>query len=67
MVILFFYLKKKLNLFLLFRAAPTAYGSSQVRGRIRAAAAVLHRSHSNAGSESVTYTTAHNNVRSLTH
>ena len=34
-----------------FGAAPTAYESSQVRGRIRAAAAGLHHSHSNTGSE----------------
>ena len=38
-------------LFLLFRAAPVAYGSSQARGRIGATAAGLHHSHSNAGSE----------------
>ena len=35
----------------LFRATSVAYGSSQARGRIRAAAAGLHHSHSNAGSE----------------
>ena len=35
----------------LFRAAPTAYGGSQARGLIRATAASLHNSHSNAGSE----------------
>ena len=35
----------------LFRAAPVAYGSSQVRGRIRATAAGLYHSHSNARSE----------------
>ena len=34
--------------FLLFRAAPAAYGSSQARGWIRAAAASLHHSHSDA-------------------
>ena len=34
----------------LFRAAPAAYGGSQVRGRTGAAAAGLHHSHSNAGS-----------------
>ena len=34
--------------FLLFRAAPAAYVSSQVRGRIAAAAAGLRQSHSNA-------------------
>ena len=38
-------------LFLLFRAAPTAYGSSQARGPIGATAAGLRHSHSNAGSE----------------
>ena len=36
-------------LFLLFRATPTAYGSSQARGLIGAAG--LHHSHSNARSE----------------
>ena len=34
-----------------FRATPVAYGSSQAMGGIRAAAAGLHHSHSNAGSE----------------
>ena len=38
-------------LFLLFRAKPTAYGSSQARGQIGAVAAGLHHSHSDAGSE----------------
>ena len=38
-------------LFLLFRATPTAYGSSQARGKIGAAAANLCHSHSNARSE----------------
>ena len=38
-------------LFLLFRATPEAYGSSQARGRIGAVAASLHQGHSNAGSE----------------
>ena len=37
--------------FCLFRAVPEAYGSSQARGRIRAVAAGLHHSHSNARSE----------------
>ena len=36
---------------LLLRAAPAAYGGSQARGRIGAAAAGLHHSHSNAASE----------------
>ena len=35
----------------IFRAAPAAYGSSQVRGQIRAAAASLPHSHSHARSE----------------
>ena len=34
-----------------FRAAPTAYGSSQARGPIRATAAGLRQGHSNTGSE----------------
>ena len=37
--------------FLLFRAAPLAYGGSQTRGLIRATAAGLRHSHSNAASE----------------
>ena len=37
--------------YLLFRAAPAAYGGSQARGQIRAIAAGLHHSHSNARSE----------------
>ena len=37
--------------FLLFRAAPMAHGSSQAMGGVTAAASVLHRSHSNLGSE----------------
>ena len=37
--------------FCIFRAAPTAYGGSQARGLIGAAAAGLGHSHSNAGSE----------------
>ena len=38
-------------LFVFFRAAPMAYGGSQPRGLIRAVAAGLHHSHSNARSE----------------
>ena len=34
-----------------FRAAPMAYGGPQARGQIGAAAASLHHSHSNEGSE----------------
>ena len=41
----------KHNTFLFFRAAPTPYGGSQARGRIRATAAGLYYSHSNAGSK----------------
>ena len=37
--------------FFIFRAAPTAYGGSQARNRIRAAAAGWHHSHINARSE----------------
>ena len=54
-----------LFIYCLFRAAPTAYGGSQVRGQIRAVATCLHHSHSNA--RSATYTTAHGNAGSLTH
>ena len=34
-----------------FRATPAAYGGSQARGLLRATAARLHQSHSNARSE----------------
>ena len=37
--------------FCLFRATLVAYGSSQARGQIRAAAVGLHHSHSSSGSE----------------
>ena len=40
------------GLFLLFRAGFAISGSPQARGQIRAAAAVLHYSHSNMGSDS---------------
>ena len=40
-----------LFIFCFFRATPEAYGGSQVRGRIGAAAAGLRQSHSNLGSE----------------
>ena len=56
--------------FVLFvRATPTAYRGSQARGRIGAAAASLHHSHSNARSElkSVTYTSTCSKARSLNH
>ena len=41
----------KVILFFLFTAAPAAYGGSQARGWIGAAAAGLHHSHHNTGSE----------------
>ena len=58
-----------------FRAATMAYGDSQARDLIRAVAAALHHSHSNAKfkphlqptTASMTYTTAHGNARSLIH
>ena len=34
-------------LYFFLRATPVAYGSSQARGRIEAAAAILHHSHGN--------------------
>ena len=37
--------------FLLFRAAPMAYGGSQAKGQIRAVAAGLHHRHSSSGSK----------------
>ena len=37
--------------FFLFRATPAAYGSSQARAQIRAAAASLHHSQSNTRSK----------------
>ena len=43
--------KNFIYLFLLFRAAPAAYGGSQARGRIRVIAIVLCLSRSNTGSE----------------
>ena len=53
-------------LFLTLRAVPTAHRGSRARGRIRAIAVGLRHSHSNQiRAESVTYTTAHSNARSL--
>ena len=52
-------------LFLAFRAAAMAYGGSQTRGPIRATAAGLHQC--KIWVSSATYTTAHGNIRSLTH
>ena len=45
----FFFLPSFLSFFLHFRAAPTAYGSSQDRGQIGAVAIGLRHSHSNTG------------------
>ena len=78
--------KKKKNLFItfgnrlifflcLFRAMPVAYGVSQARGPIGAAAAGLHYSSQpqpqpqprRIRDTSATYTTAHGNAKSLTH
>ena len=56
-------------LFLFFRAAPTAYGSSQTRGQIRAVVASLHTpkpQQRRIWATSVTHTTARSNARSLT-
>ena len=39
------------QIFFFFKATLAAYGSSQARGQIRAAASGLHHSHSNARSE----------------
>jgi len=41
-------------------------GGSQARGQIEAVAARLHQSHSNVGSASAAYTTAHGNAGSRT-
>ena len=49
--------------FLLFKAAPTACGSSQARGQIGVAVASLRH----IWAASATYTTVHSNVRSLIH
>ena len=49
--------------FLLYRAAPEAYGGSQAWGPIGATAASLH----GIGTKSVNYTTAHDSAGSLTH
>ena len=51
----FFFFFSFFNLFfnLLFRAVPAAYGNSQARGQIGAAAASLRYSHSNTGSKRI--------------
>ena len=57
-----------LLLFFFFRAAPAAYGSSQAEDLIGAAAAGLHHSHSNMGSEPHLQPTPQlTTARSLTH
>ena len=48
------------------RATPGAYGCCQAMGQIRATAAGLCHSHSNA-TYTATYAAAHSNARSLTH
>ena len=55
--------------FLLFMAAPVAYGSSQARGQTAAPAAGPTPQPQQHGIQAVsaTYTTAHDNIRSLTH
>ena len=49
--LIFIYLFIYLFIYCLFRATPVAHGGSQAMGRIRAAAASLRRSHSNARSK----------------
>ena len=63
-----FYLFLFLFYYFIFRATPIVYGSSQARVQIRATAAGLRHSHSNAGSQLHLglNTTAHGNARSLT-
>ena len=51
MTSVFFLLFVCFCLFAISRAAPTAYGGSQARGRIGAVAAGRRQRHSNAGSE----------------
>ena len=45
------YLSLSISLSIYFRAAPAAYGNSQARDPVGAAAAHLHHSHSNSGSK----------------
>ena len=54
------------HFFFLFRATPPAYGSSQARGRVGAAAASLLHSHSNLDPSCICYV-HHSNTGSLTH
>ena len=53
--------------FFFYRAASAAYGGSQARGWIRAAASGLHHSHSNTGSELHLWPTPKVTAASLTH
>ena len=59
--------KSKQSGLCVFRAAPVAYWGSQAMGPIEAVATSLRHSHSNVGSNPMTYTTAHGNAWSLTH
>ena len=56
-------------IYLLFRAAPTAYGGSQARDRIGAVlvAYITATDEIQIRASSATYTTAHSNAISLTH
>ena len=49
--LLFYSKQQSFFFFLMFRAAPVTYGSSQARDQIRATAATLHHSHNKMGSE----------------
>ena len=48
---IYLFIHSFIHSFIYFRAIPTAYVSSQARGRMGAAAASLHHSHSNKGSK----------------
>ena len=63
----FFSLSFFLSFFGPFRSVPTAYGSSQARGWIGAAAASLQPQQRQIQTTSVTWTTAHSNTGSLNH
>ena len=51
LLFIFIYLFIYFGLFAISWAAPSAYGGSQIGGRIGATAAGLRQSHSNSGSE----------------
>ena len=61
-IFLFYFILPYFIIFLLFRAACVAYGSSQARGQIGAAAASLCHT-----AASVTYTTTNSNAGSFIH